>query len=890
MKKIFFIWLILSLISSCSSQLFDSQESFTSELSTNNTIDSNDQHSKTYPQKVKVSPRQEKKSELSMVLNEYLDKPVPKNRKTLPSLSTPFTTTTTTSVQTPASQETEPVSQKKEKLTDEELAILIREIEEEAGISTPIKVKTTESNTKPTPKPKKQIEQRRIIKKRIVPVKRNLDSITLKKIIVNRQRVAKQTTIPIRRAIITSTPTITTRRLISSKETSISIERNPEEILSSYRIGKGDFLDIKVFGEEDFSLKSHVSKGGTISYPFLGELLLEGLTVMEIEKLIISGLQGNYLIEPKITVTVLEYRQLFVNGEIEKPGGYPFVPGMIVNKAISLAGGFTEKASRKEIFIIPDGDTNGEEFLANLNTYVGPGDILIVKEYQKLFVDGEVAKPGSYDFLHGLTVNQAITMAGGFTAKSSRNEILIKAKDSQEQIAVNLQTDVLPGDIITVKEYQKFFVDGEVAKPGSYNFLHGLTVNQAITMAGGFTQKSSRDEIFIKAKDSQEQIAVNLQTDVLPGDIIIIKEYKKFFVDGEVAKPGSYDFLDGLTVNQAITMAGGFTQKSSRDEIFIKPQDSEKQIAVNLQTKVLPGDILTIKQYQNFFIDGEVVKPGSYDFLHGLTINKAISIAGGFTDKASRDEIFIKTKDEKQIAANLYTDVLPGDIIRIKKYEKIFVDGEVKNSGGYEYLRDMTVKTAISMAGGFTETAVQDQIYISHKDDRKTQLLVDFYTPLSPGDIITIKKYKKFFVDGEVKNPDAYTYIKNMNVKTAISMAGGFTDQAARKQIHIIRPSQGENKILARLFTPVEPGDIITIDEYKKFFVNGEVKQPGAYDFIPDLTVEKAISLAGGFTQFASARWSKIYVHSDKTGKSKRAKLNTPVYPGDVIVIKESMF
>ncbi len=233
-------------------------------------------------------------------------------------------------------------------------------------------------------------------------------------------------------------------------------QQEPEEILSSYHLGKGDLISIKVFGEDDFSVTAHVNKEGSISYPMLGELQLSGLTVNEVEKKIISGLQGDYLVNPKVTVTILEYRQIFVNGEVKNPGGYPFKPGMTTNKAISLGGGFTENASREEIVIIRDGDKSAAPTPANLDTYVSPGDIILVKEYKKFFINGEVKSPGSYGFIPELTVEKAISIAGGFgeyaSPRWSKIYIIRDEDETSTSVRVELKTPVYPGDIITVEE------------------------------------------------------------------------------------------------------------------------------------------------------------------------------------------------------------------------------------------------------------------------------------------------------------------------------------------------------------------------------------------------------------------------------------------------------
>jgi len=235
----------------------------------------------------------------------------------------------------------------------------------------------------------------------------------------------------------------------------IEPELNPDEILSSYRVGKGDNISIKVFGEPDFSVAANVSKQGSVSYPFLGEIKLAGLTVNQIEQKITKGLKGDYLVDPKVTVTVLQYRQLFVNGEVKSPGGYAFEPGMTVNKAISLAGGFAETASRDEIFIIRDGNKTMIPSPAKLETYLGPGDIIIVKEYKKFYVNGAVRSPGSYEYIRGMTVEKAISIAGGlgeYASGWSKIYIIRDQDETQKPTRVELNSPVSPGDIIKVEE------------------------------------------------------------------------------------------------------------------------------------------------------------------------------------------------------------------------------------------------------------------------------------------------------------------------------------------------------------------------------------------------------------------------------------------------------
>ena len=151
--------------------------------------------------------------------------------------------------------------------------------------------------------------------------------------------------------------------------------------ISNYRLGAGDVITIQVLGEEDLKReKIRLSDAATISYPILGEIRLAGKTQAELETLIRDGLKGRYLVNPQVTVTIVEYRNFFINGQVEKPGGYPFIPGLTVRKAVSLAGGFKERAAKDKIFVIREDDKAQKPQRVDQNASVNPGDIITVEE------------------------------------------------------------------------------------------------------------------------------------------------------------------------------------------------------------------------------------------------------------------------------------------------------------------------------------------------------------------------------------------------------------------------------------------------------------------------------------------------------------------------------
>jgi protein involved in polysaccharide export with SLBB domain len=153
-----------------------------------------------------------------------------------------------------------------------------------------------------------------------------------------------------------------------------------DDSLSDYRLGSGDRIRIQVFDEADLSMEVRLSDAGTISYPFLGEVRVAGNTVSQLETQIVGGLIGDYLIDPKVNISVVEYRPFYVNGEVQAPGGFPYQPGLTLRKAIALAGGFTERASKSKINVLSEGSVNGKQRQISVDEYLSPGDIVTVEQ------------------------------------------------------------------------------------------------------------------------------------------------------------------------------------------------------------------------------------------------------------------------------------------------------------------------------------------------------------------------------------------------------------------------------------------------------------------------------------------------------------------------------
>ncbi|EGA68785.1 putative polysaccharide export-related protein [Vibrio sinaloensis DSM 21326] len=164
-----------------------------------------------------------------------------------------------------------------------------------------------------------------------------------------------------------------------------------ESVNDAYVLSAGDVINIIVYGEEDLSInKLQIDTREVIEFPYLGNLSTKSKTLNQIREEVIKGLKGRVLINPKVGVTIERYRNIYVNGVVNDPGAFEWRPGLTVEKAVSLAGGFTARYKKtRDIYLTRENDLRGlkgnelEEFLkdqeeVSLTESVGPGDTIYV--------------------------------------------------------------------------------------------------------------------------------------------------------------------------------------------------------------------------------------------------------------------------------------------------------------------------------------------------------------------------------------------------------------------------------------------------------------------------------------------------------------------------------
>ncbi len=152
------------------------------------------------------------------------------------------------------------------------------------------------------------------------------------------------------------------------------------ELSSQYVLGTGDRISIQVFDEPDLTMDALVSETGVINFSYVGILEVAGKTPQQIEEQITAVLAEGYLINPSVNVSIKNYRPFFINGEVRSPGGYPYQPGLTVNRAIALAGGLTDRASKRKMYLVHGSTETGKRQKVGMSTVVAPGDIITINE------------------------------------------------------------------------------------------------------------------------------------------------------------------------------------------------------------------------------------------------------------------------------------------------------------------------------------------------------------------------------------------------------------------------------------------------------------------------------------------------------------------------------
>jgi polysaccharide export outer membrane protein len=244
---------------------------------------------------------------------------------------------------------------------------------------------------------------------------------------------------------------------------------------ANYVVGPEDVLTVTVFNEPQLSGRFRVENDGQFNYPFLGRIRAGGATLAEIGALLRTKLADGYLRNPQVTVDVEQFRSqsVFVMGEVRTPGKYVLSGTVSLIEALAQAGSTTGAAGGQVLILHPKKPTPGSPTLE--------------------LRDADVQRVNLRD---------------------------IESGKLSENVAIR------DGDTIFVPKAERFFVTGLVRNPGSFVFEPNMTFLQAISMAGGVTERGSNRRLRVEriVGGKRKEFDVKPTDLVQPGDTITVRQ------------------------------------------------------------------------------------------------------------------------------------------------------------------------------------------------------------------------------------------------------------------------------------------------------------------------------------------------------------------------------
>jgi len=705
-----------------------------------------------------------------------------------------------------------------------------------------------------------------------------------------------------------------------------------------YPIGAGDALRVTLWGEVEFQNELTVSRDGNIVIPKAGQIFVAGTRLSNLRdtmKNYLSKFYSGLAQDPPtifidVTLARLRSNQVYIMGEVERPGAYAISSYATAFNAMYAIGGPKISGSLREVRILREGS-----LVTRVDLYdylikgssphdhrLQMGDIVFVPPRAlTVAIKGEVLRPGIYELTSSENLTDLVKLSGGlnpsayaFRAQIDRIRPLgsrVKGQAERELIDVDIEAvmsgrrpvPLVNGDhvsIFPIIDNVENYVDiigGGVLRPGRYELSERIrTISDIIRAADGLTGDAytlRADLVRTREDLTKEFIEIDLEAALRgesPGNIEImrwdvIRVYSKLeligapqvTLGGFVRSPGTFPLHDNMTVYDLLFSHAGL-------------QDSLR----TARTFMDRADIFRLNR------DGKT--------RHVVSFN-----LGDVWSRKPGGDLLLQREDQVMIYSN-----------DVREYFKrvVKVSGAVKNPGTFAWENNMTLADALLKAGGFAEGAwiyeaeiariphsgipgdslaysvrapILDaagvpgnpedaihEVFANHSPARETLL--------EPNDHIFIRTNPDYnsiqtvVISGEVEHPGEYAITKqNERLSELIARAGGLKSNAYAGGGQLIRQDHAlfvdfEDLILnknKKHDVIALPGDRIIIPPRPNtVMVTGEVINPGFYKFQPGMKASGYLKLSGGRTE----NGGKAYVthpsgYTDRMGFFRNPKV-----------------
>ena len=486
-----------------------------------------------------------------------------------------------------------------------------------------------------------------------------------------------------------------------------------------YRLGPGDEVVLSLWGETN-QRKSHlIDKNGMIFFDNIGFVNISNQTIQQAEKLLIEKLSQIYsTLKDKNNPTNLTLElgkiksiNVYFTGEVNNPGINLIHPFSDVFSALVQAGGVDKSGSLRNVSLIRNNKiveiidfysffTSGKGEFQKVR--IIDGDIIHIPTVKKrVEINGEIKKEKSYELLDSDTLSDLIQYAGGLKSTSS-NKAVVK--------------NIIPID--------KRLSD-DIARSG---LLINLNQSSNLLLSDGAIVK------IIPVADNDFSATIYGRVN-FPGEYPIYNPMS--FAKKQISK--------SINLKELLDLAGGFDdpifRKSIDDKIVVLRLDENQfyskefnidyseseNFTIEVNDKIFVYENSNYKKSFSFEIRGEVLRPGSYPFQAGQTLEDAISLAGGINESGSLSSIsvsklFVSFDQSGNIIPNrdvvsnvdLNFSISNNDIITISKRENVIrVSGNVYNPGLISLNKNsVSLSRAIELAGGFKPYSLKKNVYV----------------------------------------------------------------------------------------------------------------------------------------------------------------------------------
>ncbi|TVQ66779.1 MAG: hypothetical protein EA360_04655 [Balneolaceae bacterium] len=661
---------------------------------------------------------------------------------------------------------------------------------------------------------------------------------------------------------------------------------------ADYIFGADDEIQIDIYGAAEAEYRLIVSPDGYIRIPNLGPIQVSGLRFDEARTRIVTNLQRIYsginLNEPErantfVDISLGRVRSINVNmiGEVTQPGSYTVSSLATVFNMLYAAGGPSRTGSWRSIQVI-----RGNEIVADFDLYdliihadqsdnirLRDQDIIKVNPYiNRIRLSGEVKRPGIYELKDGETLQHLIQFNGGFSENAYTERIIIHRTTNIQRSISDVkwpeggEIELRNGDTIEitsiVDRYEnRVRIEGAVFKEGDYELTEGLTLTELIEKAEGVKEDAFLDRgIILRQMDNLmlESIAFSVR-DILNGDaddillrkddqvrissIFDLQETFTIQVSGAVNKPDRFEFLDGMTLEDAIFLANGLRDEAAayRVEVARRVVEEDTRVKVNQMAEVFQFEVepnfsfrgrdaeFQLKPFDRVFvrtkpnyqrqltvrIEGEVQFPGEYVLeTRDARLSDVIRQAGGLSQYA-----FPSGASMQRILEITARDVEREDLDRSELLSSLNLENV--DLDRFQTINDTTftpvgirLAEALKSPGGINDLRLQE------------------------GDIIRIpRQFQTVRVEGGVLAPVTMRFVPGRGLQRYVDAAGGTTDRGQRHRAYIVYANGEVDRtrrfLRLRKNPDVEPGATIIIPE-----------KPASRELSPQETVALASSIA----------------------------------------------